>query len=310
MEFDDRRHLVVDDLSDDLFKKVIGYCFCKYDLAGPGCVRMITEDAEELQLSGKELNELNFYTEWSKLFPVLRYFTYDGCRLDFSKEVKHWKCVKNVYGQPVVIRKPIFEEIAKGLSNSDIAVAKWDDILIDYAKNHFAEERQNSSIEYWIGTTKSGNNVKHALNAIVEMAEQAENNCFYFSLGKEKGVLLGMISEVHRDKLDRVHIIDTPGLCIEDVLDILDQQQMNDGRHMKCVIDDVALLSTREQGFTRIEENSVVLKKLNEYSIENSARFICNITVSDYVKSKQEAIHALREYAPAEMFHGSMFFFD
>lgn len=141
MEFDDRRHLVVDDLSDDLFKKVIGYCFCKYDLAGPGCVRMITEDAEELQLSGKEPNELNFYTEWSKLFPVLRYFTYDGCRLDFSKEVKHWKCVKNVYGQPVVIRKPIYEEIAKGLSNSDLAIAKWDDILIDYAENHFAKEK-------------------------------------------------------------------------------------------------------------------------------------------------------------------------
>lgn len=67
---------------------------------------------------------------------------------------------------------------------------------------------KNGSIEYWIGTTKTRNNVTHALNAIVEMAEQVDNNCFYFSLGKEKSVLPEMISEVHRDKLDRVHIID------------------------------------------------------------------------------------------------------
>ena len=172
------------------------------------------------------------------------------------------------------------------------------------------KERQNGSIEYWIGTTKTRNNMKHALNAIVEMAEQADNNCFYFSLGKEKSVLPEMISEVHRDKLDRVHIIDTPGLCIEDVLDILNEQLEIDGRCMICVIDDVALLSTREKGFTRIADNCVVLKKLEEYSIEKRVRFICNIVVSDHVKSKQEAIHALREYAPVEMFHGSMFFFD
>ena len=169
---------------------------------------------------------------------------------------------------------------------------------------------KNGSIEYWIGTTKTRNNVTHALNAIVEMAEQVDNNCFYFSLGKEKSVLPEMISEVHRDKLDRVHIIDTPGLCIEDVLDILDEQLEIDGRHMICVIDEVTFLSTREKGYTRIEENSIVLKKLEEYSIERRVRFICNIAVSNYRKSKQEAVHALREYAPIEMFHGSMVFFD
>ena len=181
---------------------------------------------------------------------------------------------------------------------------------LDYLINLPVYDEENGSIEYWIGTAKTRNNMKHALNAIIEMAEQTENNCFYFSLGKEKCALSEMVSEVHRDKLDRVHIIDTPGLCIEDVLDILDQQQMNDGRHMICVIDDVALLSTKEQGFTRIEENSVVLKKLNEYSMEKRVRFICNIAVSNYVKSKQEAIHALREYAPVGMFRGRMRFFD
>ena len=36
---------------------------------------------------------------------------------------------------------------------------------------------KNDSIEYWIGTTKTRNNVTHALNAIVEMAEQVDNNC-------------------------------------------------------------------------------------------------------------------------------------
>ena len=169
---------------------------------------------------------------------------------------------------------------------------------------------KNGSIEYWIGTTKTRNNVTHALNAIVEMAEQVDNNCFYFSLGKEKSVLPEMISEVHRDKLDRVHIIDTPGLCIEDVLDIMDEQLEIDGRHMICVIDDVSLLSTRGKGFTRIGDNSIVLKKLEEYSIERRVRFICNIAVSNYKMSKQEAIHALREYAPIEMFHGGMVFFD
>ena len=40
---------------------------------------------------------------------------------------------------------------------------------------------KNGSIEYWIGTTKTRNNVTHALNAIVEMVEQVDNNCVYVS---------------------------------------------------------------------------------------------------------------------------------
>lgn len=34
-----------------------------------------------------------------------------------------------------------FEEIAKGLSDSALETFKWDDALIDYAKNHFVEEK-------------------------------------------------------------------------------------------------------------------------------------------------------------------------
>lgn len=141
MEFDDRRHIIIEDLTEDLFNKVIAYYFSKSDAIGPGCVIMITEDAEEVQLSGKELNNLNYYTEWSKLFPVLRYFTYDGYTVDFSKEVKHWKCVKSECGVPIIIRKSIFEEISKKLNDSELWIDKWDDFLIDYAKKHTVNEK-------------------------------------------------------------------------------------------------------------------------------------------------------------------------
>lgn len=184
-------------------------------------------------------------------------------------------------------------------------------IVGDWNEERTLFEFRNASIEYWIGTTKTRNNVRQSLHTIAELAGQAENNCSFFSLGREKSELSEMISELHRDKLDLVHIIDTPGLCVEDVLDLLDEQLETDGRRMICVIDEVALLSTREKKeYTRIEENSIVLKKLEEYSIERRVRFICNITVSNYRKSKQEAVHALREYAPIEMFHGGMVFFD
>lgn len=54
------------------------------------------------------------------MFTVLRYFTYDGCTVDFSKEVKHWKCVKSECGVPIIIRKSIFEEKSKKLNDSEL----------------------------------------------------------------------------------------------------------------------------------------------------------------------------------------------
>lgn len=137
MNFDDRKHIIVSDLSEELFNKVIAYGFYKYSgLGGLGCVLMITQDAEELQLSGKELNSLDFYTEWSNLFPVLRFFTYDGCNLDFTKPVKHWHYEKGPYGEHILVKKSIYQDISEAFNELKYEAIHWDDILLDYVRTH------------------------------------------------------------------------------------------------------------------------------------------------------------------------------
>ena len=42
MKFDDRRHIIVNELTEELFAKVVAYWFSKQNMEDGGCVIMIT----------------------------------------------------------------------------------------------------------------------------------------------------------------------------------------------------------------------------------------------------------------------------
>lgn len=72
MKFEDRIQLKLSDLTEELFENIVAYGFdAPSGIGGPGCVIMIAEDGRAYQFYGPELNKLNYYTEWSSLFPVL-----------------------------------------------------------------------------------------------------------------------------------------------------------------------------------------------------------------------------------------------
>ena len=97
---------------------------------------------------------------------------------------------------------------------------------------------------------------------------------------------------------------------MEDVLEKLIEQLKTDGRRIFCVIDELPLLSTREKVRSRIEENCVVLKKLNEFSSNSEVGFVCNVLVSKHARSHKEALNELREYAPIEYFNGRLTYIE
>lgn len=166
------------------------------------------------------------------------------------------------------------------------------------------------TINYWIGTDPKRENIRLSLVASVEMAERDDINCMYFSLSKEKQELSEMLNEKQRTIMDSVHIIDTPGLDVEDVLEKLIEQLETDGRRIFCVIDELPLLSTYEKRKSRIEENCVVLKKLNEFSQRYGVEFVCNVVVPKWSRNCRTAFNELREYAPIEYFDGRLTFIE
>lgn len=153
------------------------------------------------------------------------------------------------------------------------------------------------TLNYWIGTEPKRENIRLSLVTVVELAERDDINCIYFSLSKEKQLLPAMLSEKQRANIDLVHIIDTPGLDVEDILEKLIEQLKTDGRHIFCVIDELPLLSTREKRESRIEENCVVLKRLDEFSQKYGVEFLCNVVVSKRLRYRREVYDELREYA-------------
>lgn len=163
-------------------------------------------------------------------------------------------------------------------------------------------------IHYWIGTEPKRENIRCSLATAIEIAKYDEINCIYFSLSKEKRELLAMLSDKQRADIDFVHIIDTPGLNVEDVIEELIKQLETDGRRIFCVIDELPLLSTCEKRKSRIEENCVVLKGLNEFSQKYGVEFVCNVVVSKWSQDYRTAINELKEYTPIEYFTGQLNF--
>lgn len=135
-------------------------------------------------------------------------------------------------------------------------------------------------IHYWIGTEPKRKNIRCSLATAIEIAKHDEINCIYFSLSKEKRELLAKLSDKQRADIDFVHIIDTLGLNVEDVIEELIKQLETDGRRIFCVIDELPLLSTCKKRKSRIEENCVVLKGLNEFSQKYGVEFVCNVVAS------------------------------
>lgn len=155
-------------------------------------------------------------------------------------------------------------------------------------------------IHYWIGIEPKRENIRCSLTTAIEIAKHDEINCIYFSLSKEKRELPAMLNEKQRADIDFVHIIDTPGLDVEDVLEKLMEQLETDDRRIFCVIDELPLLSTRKKRKSRIEGNCIVLKELNEFSQKYGVEFVCNVVVTKWSQDYKTAINELREYAPMD----------
>ena len=73
MKYEDRIQLKVDELTTAFFDHVIAYYLSKPSgLGGPGCVIMVSDEGKSYQFHGSELDQLNYYSEWQLLFPILR----------------------------------------------------------------------------------------------------------------------------------------------------------------------------------------------------------------------------------------------
>ena len=123
MKFEDRIQLKLSDLTEELFEKIVAYGFCAPSgMGGPGCVIMIAEDGKFYQFYGSELNKLNYYNEWSSLFPVLN-----------QSDTSRWKLVENVSCTKLLVRNDIYDLYVENLSTLDKGAYyryRWDDSCI------------------------------------------------------------------------------------------------------------------------------------------------------------------------------------
>lgn len=109
MKFEDRIQLKLSDLTEELFEKIVAYGFCAPSgMGGPGCVIMIAEDGKSYQFYGSELNKLNYYNEWSSLFPVLN-----------QSDTSRWKLVENMSCTKLLVRNDIYDLYVENLSTLD-----------------------------------------------------------------------------------------------------------------------------------------------------------------------------------------------
>lgn len=92
--------------------------------------------------------------------------------------------------------------------------------------------KNREMIHYWIGTEPKRENIRRSLVTAVELAKRDDKKCIYFLLSKEKRELPAMLSDKQRANFDFVHIIDTQGLNVEDVIEELTEQLETDGRRI------------------------------------------------------------------------------
>ena len=172
----------------------------------------------------------------------------------------------------------------------------------DYGLKRMRETGYKGSIVYWVGNERTRRNVVASLKAASELAGEGDMTCFFYSFSMDKEKLFELVSEKYQTNLKLVHLIEEAGLDVEDILEAMTERLKTDS-DIFCVIDNVALLSSRNgnQSITRMEENAIVLKKLETFAEQNSVKFLCNVLVPGYAKKKGEMLQELRGYAPAEM---------
>ena len=110
MKYEDRIQLKVDELTTAFFDHVIAYYLSKPSgLGGPGCVIMVSDEGKSYQFHGPELDQLNYYSEWQLLFPILRKYLKDGRRLDDTQQIQGWKSFKVGYiGDMLILREDLY----------------------------------------------------------------------------------------------------------------------------------------------------------------------------------------------------------
>ena len=119
MKYEDRIQLKVDELTTAFFEHVIAYYLSKPSgLGGPGCVIMVSDEGKSYQFHGPELDQLNYYSEWQLLFPILRKYLKDGRRLDDTQQVKGWKSFKVGYiGEMLILREDLYPSYLENRGN-------------------------------------------------------------------------------------------------------------------------------------------------------------------------------------------------
>lgn len=119
MKYEDRIQLKVDELTTAFFDHVIAYYLSKPSgLGGPGCVIMVSDEGKSYQFHGPELDQLNYYSEWQLLFPILRKYLKDGRRLDDTQQVKGWKSFKVGYiGEMLILREDLYPSYLENRGN-------------------------------------------------------------------------------------------------------------------------------------------------------------------------------------------------
>lgn len=135
MRYKDRTQLAKEQLTEDLFRTIIAYRFCRPSgMGGPGCVIMVAENGRSYQFVGTELDRLNYARgEWRVVFPILR-------------NANGWKVV-TCKGDQLYFRQDKYPRIMQCIDEAKGKIDRiWEDAavkvaLLDTAKT--PEERRN-----------------------------------------------------------------------------------------------------------------------------------------------------------------------